>query len=195
MTLQSRCVASGYSGNERRLNIHLRTEVCDLLGCDYPIVLAGMGGVARSELALAVTKAGGFGFLGMVREPPGLIRNEVEAMRLRTSKPFGVNIIPAAAEPELLEGEVETCIELQLRVMALFWSLRADLVRRFRDAGIVVVYQVGSTPLRMLLSELVPTCATPSACRRRHGRRPGSGRSPPARRPRHRDGHRIPRHS
>ena len=58
-----------------------RTEVCDLLGCDYPIVLAGMGGVARSELALAVTKAGGFGFLGMVRERPALIREEVEAMR------------------------------------------------------------------------------------------------------------------
>ena len=47
--------------------VALRTEVCDLLGCDYPIVLAGMGGVARSKLALAVTKAGGFGFLGMVR--------------------------------------------------------------------------------------------------------------------------------
>ena len=44
----------------------LRTQVCGLLGCDYPIVLAGMGGVARSELALEVTKAGGFGFLGMV---------------------------------------------------------------------------------------------------------------------------------
>lgn len=30
----------------------LKTQVCGLLGCDYPVILAGMGGVARSELAL-----------------------------------------------------------------------------------------------------------------------------------------------
>src|SRR5262245_53223600 len=122
----------------------LRTEVCDLLGCDHPIILAGMGGVARSELALAVTKAGGFGFLGMVRESPELIRREVVAMRRGTSRSFGINIIPAATEPDLLEEQVETCIELHVPVMALFWDLRADLVHRFRDAGIVVVCQVGS---------------------------------------------------
>lgn len=42
----------------------LHRPVCDLLGCADPIVLAGMGGVARSELVGAVTEAGGFGFLG-----------------------------------------------------------------------------------------------------------------------------------
>ena len=34
----------------------LRTPVCDLLGCDYPILLAGMGGVARSGLVAAVSR-------------------------------------------------------------------------------------------------------------------------------------------
>jgi nitronate monooxygenase len=52
------------------LGRHLSTRVCDLLDCRYPIVLAGMGGVARSELVAAITNAGGFGFLGLVREPP-----------------------------------------------------------------------------------------------------------------------------
>lgn len=122
----------------------LHTPICDMLGCNYPIVLAGMGGVARSELALAVTNAGGFGFLGMVREPPELIRREVETMRRGTAKAFGVNIIPAATEPPLLEAQVRTCIDLHVPVMALFWDLRPDLVQRFRDAGMVVVCQVGS---------------------------------------------------
>ena len=54
----------------RALGGHLCTRVCDLLDCRYPVVLAGMGGVARSELVAAITNAGGFGFLGMVREPP-----------------------------------------------------------------------------------------------------------------------------
>ena len=47
----------------------LHRPVCALLGCAYPIVLAGMGGVARSELVAAVTEGGGIGLLGMVREP------------------------------------------------------------------------------------------------------------------------------
>lgn len=36
----------------------LHSPVCDLLGCRYPLVLAGMGGVARDELIAMVTRAG-----------------------------------------------------------------------------------------------------------------------------------------
>ena len=54
----------------------LHRPVCDLLGCTYPIVFAGMGRLPRSELVAAVTQAGGFGPLGMVREPVTLIRSK-----------------------------------------------------------------------------------------------------------------------
>ncbi len=74
----------------------LHTPICDLLGCRYPILQAGMGGVARSELVAAVTEAGGYGFLGMVRESPDLIAREIDKVRARTDGPFGVNLIPAA---------------------------------------------------------------------------------------------------
>jgi nitronate monooxygenase len=112
--------------------------------CRYPVVLAGMGGVARSELVVSITQAGGFGFLGMVRETPSLIRREVEAVRRRTSKQFGVNLIPAATQCELLEQQLDTCIELGVPVVALFWDLVEDVVGRLREAGILVVCQVGS---------------------------------------------------
>jgi nitronate monooxygenase len=122
----------------------LHRPVCELLGCTYPLFLAGMGGVARSELAAAVAEAGGFGFLGMVREPVALIRSEVEAMRQRGVHRFGVNLIPAATPAELLEAQLQTCIELQVPVVALFWDLSSQVVRLLRDAGITVVCQVGS---------------------------------------------------
>ncbi len=127
------------------MSASLRTSACDLLGCEYPVVLAGMGGVARSKLVAAVTEAGGFGFLGMVREPPSLIRREVEAVRCVTSKPFGVNLIPAATDQELLEQQLVTCVELGIPVVALFWDLSIEIVGRLRDAGILVVCQVGSS--------------------------------------------------
>jgi nitronate monooxygenase len=122
----------------------LHTPVCDLLCCHEPIVLAGMGGVARSELVAAVTNAGGFGFLGMVRESPDLIRAEIAAVRARTSRPFGVNLIPAATKPARLDAELAACIEARVHAVALFWDLSAEAVARLRSEGVLVVCQVGS---------------------------------------------------
>ncbi|MBU9399367.1 nitronate monooxygenase [Burkholderia multivorans] len=122
----------------------LHRPVCDLLGCTWPIVLAGMGGVARSALASAVSAAGGFGFLGMVREPVELIRREVQQVRAATDRPFGINLIAAATPPELLDAQLDACIELRVPVVALFWDVMPAIVRRLRDAGIRVVHQVGT---------------------------------------------------
>src|SRR5450756_253038 len=88
----------------------LQTPICELLGCDVPVVLAGMGGVARSELVAAVSAAGGFGFLGMVREAPDFVRSEIARVRAATTRDFGVNLIPAATPPDLLEAELEAVI-------------------------------------------------------------------------------------
>ena len=123
---------------------NLHRPVCDLLGCAYPIMLAGMGGVARSELVAAVTEAGGFGFLGMVREPVDLIRSEVAALRLQRIEHFGVNLIPAATETALLEAQISACIDLEVPVIGLFWDVPLKLVERVRAAGQIVVCQVGS---------------------------------------------------
>jgi nitronate monooxygenase len=124
--------------------MELHTAVCDLLRCEVPVVLAGMGGVARSELVAAVTEAGGFGFLGMVREPPGLIAAEVAAVRARTGRPFGVNLIPAATDPALLDAELRACLAAKVDAVALFWDLAEEIVRRLRGEGVLVVCQVGS---------------------------------------------------
>ena len=55
----------------------LRTPLCDLLGVEHPILLAGMGGVSYAELAAAVSNAGGYGVLGMAGKTPDFIRDEM----------------------------------------------------------------------------------------------------------------------
>ncbi|WP_406624211.1 nitronate monooxygenase [Acidovorax sp. SDU_ACID1] len=120
------------------------TPLCRLLGCRHPLLLAGMGGVSRSELVAAVGEAGGFGFLGMVREPLALIEREVAQVRARTDAPFGVNLIPAATPAPLLQGQIDLCIALHVPVVGLFWDVDADVIARLRAAGITVVHQVGT---------------------------------------------------
>lgn len=122
----------------------LRTPLCDLLGCRWPILQAGMGGPARSELAAAVCEAGGFGMLGMVRETPDLIAREVEALRARTSRPFAVNLIPAATDPALLAAEMDACVALRVPAFCFFWDVRPDAVARAKAAGALVLHQIGS---------------------------------------------------
>jgi nitronate monooxygenase len=127
-------------GNERDLH----TPLCTLLGCRYPILQAGMGGVARSELVAAVTEAGGYGFLGMVREAPDLIAREIDAVRARTDGHFGVNLIPAATDPDLLEAELSICVKKRVHSLCFFWDVHADVIARAKAAGCRVLYQVGS---------------------------------------------------
>jgi nitronate monooxygenase len=121
----------------------LKRPVCRLLGCDYPIVSAGMGGVARADLVTAVVSAGGFGLLGMVRESPELIRREIAAVRERTDRPFGVNLIPYGTSPTLLDEELAACFEAKIHALCFFWDVRPDLIRQAHDAGCRVLYQVG----------------------------------------------------
>lgn len=122
----------------------LRTPLCDMLGCELPVLLAGMGGVARWELAAAVAQAGGFAMLGMVREDPALIEAEVTALRAATDRRFAVNLIPAATDPLLLDAQIGRCLDLGVDTFTFFWDVIPAVVRRIKQAGGLVLHQVGS---------------------------------------------------
>ena len=125
-------------------NAPLRTPICDLLGCDVPILSAGMGGVARSDLVAAVSAAGGFGILGMVREAPEFIAQEIAAVRARTARSFAVNLIPAATDPALFDAELGVCLDRAVPAMCFFWDVVPAAVARAKAAGCLVLHQVGS---------------------------------------------------
>jgi enoyl-[acyl-carrier protein] reductase II len=70
----------------------LHTRVTDLLGVRYPIVQAPMGWIARSQLASAVSNAGGLGIIETSSGDLDAVRVEIQRMAELTDKPFGVNI-------------------------------------------------------------------------------------------------------
>jgi len=90
------------AGNQsaRRMN-NLDTPVCELLGIDYPIVLAGMGGASTPELAAAVSNAGGLGVLGAATCQPETLRSWIRRTRELTNRPFGVDtLLPASVRQQ-----------------------------------------------------------------------------------------------
>ncbi len=90
----------------------LRTRVTELLGIDYPIVQAPMGWIARSQLASAVSRAGGLGIIETSSGELDAIRREIVAMRELTSRPFGVNIAQAfVRDPAIVDFVVEQGVQ------------------------------------------------------------------------------------
>lgn len=71
----------------------LHTEICDLLQIEHPVFSAGMGFVARAELAAAVSNAGGLGVVGGAGFTPERLRLEIQHTRELTDKPFGVDLL------------------------------------------------------------------------------------------------------
>lgn len=68
------------------------TRVTQLLNIKYPIIQGGLAHLAYSDLAAAVSNAGGLGQVtAMSLESPDALREEIKKVKTMTDKPFGVN--------------------------------------------------------------------------------------------------------
>jgi nitronate monooxygenase len=66
-------------------------RLLDLLGIELPLILAPMAGPGGSELAIAVSEAGGLGSLPCPLLSPEQVRSELTLIRERTSRPINLN--------------------------------------------------------------------------------------------------------
>ena len=119
----------------------LRTRLTDLLDCEHPVMLAGMGGVSYSDLVAAVSAVGGFGTLGAA--PMGLERMKVEmaAVRDRTDRPFGVDLLTAL--PGGLEEQVEAVIDGGATLFVAGLGVPRDVIDRCHERNVLVANMCG----------------------------------------------------
>lgn len=120
----------------------LRTPICDLLGVEHPILLAGMGGVSYAEVCAAVSNAGGFGSLGMAGTSPAFIRDQMKRVKDLTDKPFGVDLL--AAQPETLTASVDVIIEEGAKAFIAGLGVPTPILDQLKSAGIVVMSMCGT---------------------------------------------------
>jgi NAD(P)H-dependent flavin oxidoreductase YrpB (nitropropane dioxygenase family) len=119
----------------------LRTQLCELLDIEYPVISAPMGIVAGTELAAAVSNAGGLGIMSFNGNPPSLLRQEIRRLReLTDDRPFGVNLLLTLSGEE----HVAVCLEERVPVLSFFWGDPSPYVERAHAAGVRVFDQVGS---------------------------------------------------
>ena len=120
----------------------LRTPICDLLGVEHPILLAGMGGVSYAPLAAAVSNAGGYGVLGMAGREVSEIRDNMRETRRLTDKPFGVDLL--AATPEQLTAAVDVIIGEGASSFVAGLGVPMPIMEKLKAAGLKVMVVCGA---------------------------------------------------
>ncbi|TDD79196.1 NAD(P)H-dependent flavin oxidoreductase [Actinomadura rubrisoli] len=117
-----------------------------VLGIDRPVLLAGMGGVAGPELAVAVAAAGGLGVVGGYKAGGPALAALLDPLVDRTDGPIGVNLIPEVVPDRLLDEQLD---HILLRtpgrlLVTTFGPVPERMARRLTDAGRTLVAQVGT---------------------------------------------------
>ncbi|MGQ9459982.1 MAG: NAD(P)H-dependent flavin oxidoreductase [Candidatus Bathyarchaeaceae archaeon] len=150
----------------------IKTEICDLLGIKYPIIQAAMGPFDTSDLASAVSNAGGLGVVshpapsevGLIFEllTPDKVQEFIEDVKRRmlaaiqkvnknTNKPFGLNIRVAPEQPDaphlvdMIIEEREKDPQLAKKLKIVITSAgdpTLPYLKKIRDAGMLHFHNV-----------------------------------------------------
>ncbi len=116
-------------------------RITDLLGVEVPLVQAPMGWIARSQLASAVSEAGGLGIIETSSGELDAVREEIKKMRTLTDKPFGVNIAQAfVRDPNI----VSFVIDQGVKFVTTSAGNPERYTEQLKSAGLTVFHVVPS---------------------------------------------------
>jgi enoyl-[acyl-carrier protein] reductase II len=127
----------------RRSPMHnaLHTPLCDKLGIEYPIFLAGMGGVSRAHLVAAVSNAGGLGIMGAATLEPETLREEIRLTKELTDKPFAVDLL--APDPGMIRPHMQVIFEEGVKIFVAGLAVPAEFIAEMHERDMIVGVMCG----------------------------------------------------
>jgi len=119
--------------------MRISNRVTELLGVEHPIVQAPMGWIARSQLASAVSNAGGLGIIETSSGELDAVKAEIRKMADLTDKPFGVNIAQAfVRDPDI----AQFVIDQGVKFVTTSAGDPTKYTKQLKDAGLIVFHVV-----------------------------------------------------
>lgn len=130
-----------------------KTAVTELLGIEYPIIQGGLQGIGIEPLVSAVSEAGGLGLLtaGSYASTKEFYQ-DIEMVRKKTTKPFGVNLALGIRRP--MDEFVEALVNAEVGIVFTSGYSPVQYMEQFKQAGITVVHVVPSVKFAKKAEEL-----------------------------------------
>ncbi len=129
----------------------MKTDLCNILGIEYPILQGAMAWVSEAVLASAVSNSGGLGVIAAGSAPAEIVEEQIKKAFILTEKPFGVNIMLMSPEADKI---VEAVCRLKVPVVTTGAGNPGKYMESFHKAGIKVVPVVPSVALAKKMEKM-----------------------------------------
>lgn len=129
----------------------IKSEICEMLGIQYPVFQGGMAWIADGKLAAAVSEGGGLGIIAAGNAPGDYVREQIKIAKSLTEKPVGVNImLMSPFADDIAQIVIEEKVEVVTTGAGNPYKYMAD----WKEAGIKVIPVVASVALAKLMTRL-----------------------------------------
>mgnify|MGYP002640802002 CR=1 FL=1 len=129
----------------------IKSEICEMLGIQYPVFQGGMAWIADGKLAAAVSDGGGLGIIAAGNAPGEYVREQVKIARSLTSKPIGVNIMLLSP---FADDVAQVVSEEKIEVVTTGAGNPSKYMKAWKAAGIKVIPVVASVAMAKLMTRL-----------------------------------------
>lgn len=129
----------------------IRSEICDLLGIEYPVFQGGMAWIADGKLAAAVSNGGGLGIIAAGNAPGEYVKEQIKKARELTEKPIGVNIMLMSP---FADEVAKVVTEEKVDVVTTGAGNPSKYMNEWKAAGIKVIPVVASVAMAKLMTRL-----------------------------------------
>lgn len=118
----------------------MKTDLCDVLKIETPILSAPMGGAVGPDLVAAVSNAGGYGVIPLWGMPLAQMSAAIDQLRTLTDRNFAVNLNQAFP----VADQLALCVRQGVHAVSLFWGVDPAVIKAAKDSGLLVMSSVGS---------------------------------------------------
>ena len=129
----------------------IKSEICEMLGIQYPVFQGGMAWIADGKLAAAASEGGGLGIIAAGNAPGEYVREQVRIAKSLTEKPIGVNIMLLSP---FADEVAQVVIEEGVKVVTTGAGNPSKYMESWKEAGIKVIPVVASVALAKLMTRL-----------------------------------------
>jgi nitronate monooxygenase len=123
--------------------MNLTTPLSKSLGLKYPLVAAPMFLISNKEMLVACAEAGILGCMPSLNARTSeQFKADLDWVRARTDKPFGINLTIGLTDPARLEADFALMLEYRVPVVITSYGNPTELVRRAHDQRLTVFHDV-----------------------------------------------------